>query len=253
MVWPTARRLVLAAQIAGAVGLAMAVSPGLSWIPIVELNNAMPLLGILILVGAAFATSRTLQRSATTQNDSHLPAWLLLWSGIWWMSALNIAASRITDYLPAILGSMDSRWLALYSLAIVATLIACVRCARVSHCPTCAGLPLPAGLQWALLREVCLRSCMARMRSRTLLSGLHGQLYGWAADRRCCAGILTMLPIALWNLRHDGAMDPLPYLPLLNPLDLITGFVLMLWVSTLRQLAARTALNRTAAPSWQSR
>ena len=56
--------------------------------------------------------------------------------------------------------------------------------------------------------------------------------------------VLTMLPIALWNLRHDGAMAPLPYLPLLNPLDLTTGFVLMLWVSTLRQLAARAALDQ---------
>ncbi len=56
--------------------------------------------------------------------------------------------------------------------------------------------------------------------------------------------MLTMLPIALWNLRHDGAMAPLPYLPLLNPLDLTTGFVLILWVSALRQLAARLALDQ---------
>jgi uncharacterized membrane protein len=56
--------------------------------------------------------------------------------------------------------------------------------------------------------------------------------------------MLTMLPIALWNLRHDGAMAPLPYLPLFNPLDLTTGFVLILWVSALRQLAARLALDQ---------
>lgn len=38
-------------------------------------------------------------------------------------------------------------------------------------------------------------------------------------------------------------MAPLPYLPLLNPLDLTTGFVLMLWASALRQLAGQTALH----------
>jgi hypothetical protein len=163
MVWPTARRLVLAAQIAGAVGLAMAVSPGLLWIRIVELNNAMPLLGIVILAGAAFATSRTLQQTATTQNHSHLSAWLLLWSGIWWMSALNIAASRVTNYLPAILGSVDSRWLALYVLGIAATSIACIHCAvRFSWPQLCWFAPAC----WAALAIITLRSL-------ALLYGVH--------------------------------------------------------------------------------
>ena len=50
--------------------------------------------------------------------------------------------------------------------------------------------------------------------------------------------LMAMLAV-FWNLRHDGAMAPLPYMPLLNPLDLTTGFVLMLWASALRQLAHR--------------
>lgn len=54
--------------------------------------------------------------------------------------------------------------------------------------------------------------------------------------------LMAMLVVA-WNLGHDGAMDPLPYLPLLNPLDLTTGFVLMLWASALRQLAGQAALH----------
>jgi len=346
MVWPTARGLVLAAQIAGAVGVAMAVSPGLLWIRIVELNNAMPLLGIVILAGAAFATSRTLQQTATTQNHSHLPAWLLLWSGIWWMSALNIAASRVTNFLPAILGSMDSRWLALYVLGIAATSIACVRyAARFTWpdlrwfalvCWAALGIitlhslallysmhALPDAALWIAWAVAWLGSEQAMLRwhtggsflNRTVLQLLHavrtggpwlalwptgailidGWLAtptdsalilqgGWITDaawsnylptwammlvlvgvlRRSMKGgwptapiadwyrsiaipvgiMLTMLPIALWNLRHDGAMAPLPYLPLLNPLDLTTGFVLILWVSALRQLAARLALDQ---------
>jgi uncharacterized membrane protein len=37
-----------------------------------------------------------------------------------------------------------------------------------------------------------------------------------------------------WNLRQDGAMVPLPYLPVLNPLDLTTGFVALLATSVWR-------------------
>jgi uncharacterized membrane protein len=346
MLWPTARQLVLAAQIAGAVGLAMAVSPGLLWIRIVELNDAMPLLGIVILAVAAFATSRTLQRTAPTQNGRHLPAWLLLWSCILWMSALNIAASRLTNYLPAILGSMDSLWLALYSLGIAATSISCVRYAPRLVWPHLRWFALVC---WAALAIITLRSLaqlygahalpdaalwiawavawlgseQAMLRwhtsgsflNHTVLQLLHavrtggpwlalwptGAILidrwlatpidsalilqgGWVTDAawsnylptwimmlllvslllRSMKGrwptapiadwyrsiaapvgsLLLMLPTALWNLRHDGAMAPLPYIPLLNPLDLTTGFVLMLWVSTLRQLAVRAALDQ---------
>jgi len=52
------------------------------------------------------------------------------------------------------------------------------------------------------------------------------------------AGALLVLALAaLWNLLQDGAMSPLPYLPLLNPLDLTTGFALVLCVSAARALA----------------
>jgi len=54
--------------------------------------------------------------------------------------------------------------------------------------------------------------------------------------------LLAMLAV-FWNVHHDGAMAPLPYLPLLNPLDLTTGFVLMLWAGALRQLASRATIR----------
>ena len=57
-----------------------------------------------------------------------------------------------------------------------------------------------------------------------------------------CTGLMAML-VVVWNLGHDGAMAPLPYVPLLNPLDLTTGFVLMLCASALRQLASQAALH----------
>jgi uncharacterized membrane protein len=42
------------------------------------------------------------------------------------------------------------------------------------------------------------------------------------------ASFWALLLAIYWNLRQDGGMTPLPYLPLLNPLDLTTGFVALL-------------------------
>lgn len=58
-----------------------------------------------------------------------------------------------------------------------------------------------------------------------------------------CGVALLVLLCASWNVFQDGGMAPLPYLPLLNPLDLSTGFALLLAVAALRLRArdVRTA------------
>ena len=43
---------------------------------------------------------------------------------------------------------------------------------------------------------------------------------------------------AIWNLTQNGRMEPLPYLPILNPLDLTTGFAALLAIAAYRLLAA---------------
>jgi uncharacterized membrane protein len=48
------------------------------------------------------------------------------------------------------------------------------------------------------------------------------------------AGFWASLLVLYWNLRQDGGMAPLPYLPILNPLDLTTGFVALLWADLWR-------------------
>ncbi|MBB5367219.1 MULTISPECIES: DUF2339 domain-containing protein [unclassified Janthinobacterium] len=53
------------------------------------------------------------------------------------------------------------------------------------------------------------------------------------------AAIWSLLLIATWNIFDDGAMAPLPYLPLLNPLDLSSGFAMLLALATYRLLPAR--------------
>ncbi len=47
---------------------------------------------------------------------------------------------------------------------------------------------------------------------------------------------------ALWNLFQDGSMAPLPYVPVINPLDLTTAFALMLGAWCYRMLQADAAL-----------
>jgi uncharacterized membrane protein len=49
----------------------------------------------------------------------------------------------------------------------------------------------------------------------------------------------SLLLVTVWNLTQDGAMAPLPYIPLANPLDLTSIFALLLSVSGYRLLQER--------------
>lgn len=57
----------------------------------------------------------------------------------------------------------------------------------------------------------------------------------------------AILLVLIWNLTQNGSMAPLPYLPLLNPLDLSTCFAILLGVAAYR-LAAVTDDGKVAAP-----
>jgi uncharacterized membrane protein len=57
----------------------------------------------------------------------------------------------------------------------------------------------------------------------------------------------TLLLAARWNLLYSGAMEPLPYLPLLNPLDLTTGFALLLAAAAFREHRYAAQLRLAAA------
>ena len=46
----------------------------------------------------------------------------------------------------------------------------------------------------------------------------------------------SLLLVAVWNLSQDGAMSPLPYVPLANPLDLTSIFALLLSIAAYRLL-----------------
>lgn len=61
------------------------------------------------------------------------------------------------------------------------------------------------------------------------------------------AAAWTLLVAARWNLIYNGAMEPLPYLPLLNPLDLTTGFALLLAAAAFGQHRYAAQLKLAAA------
>ncbi|MDO8066249.1 DUF2339 domain-containing protein [Janthinobacterium sp. SUN206] len=64
------------------------------------------------------------------------------------------------------------------------------------------------------------------------------------------AAAWSLLLIAAWNIFDDGAMAPLPYLPLLNPLDLSTSFAVLLAIASYRLLPA----GQMPLPAlWQAR
>jgi uncharacterized membrane protein len=48
------------------------------------------------------------------------------------------------------------------------------------------------------------------------------------------AALWAVLLAIYWNLRQNGNMSPLPYLPILNPLDITTGFIALLVIAVWR-------------------
>lgn len=64
---------------------------------------------------------------------------------------------------------------------------------------------------------------------------------------------LSLLIALNWNLTQDGSMAPLPYLPLLNPLDLSTAFVTLAALLCYRMLVADSTGRSEAARTFLSR
>lgn len=63
-------------------------------------------------------------------------------------------------------------------------------------------------------------------------------LAGWYRELLIPLGALWSLAlVVVWNFTQNGLMAPLPYLPLLNPLDLSTGFAALLAVAAWRLAA----------------
>lgn len=98
---------------------------------------------------------------------------------------------------------------------------------------------LPA---WAMMAYVAL--LIPRARSERWPTA---PIAGWYRDVLIPLGALWSVGVAvIWNFTQNGLMAPLPYLPLLNPLDLTTGYAALLAVATWRL----TAGGERRLPAW---
>lgn len=337
LAWPQAGRLALAAQLAGALALAVVVAAGWVGFGIFEPDTDAPLVGVLMIALAALATSGMLDKSPDQAGGKRMSAAMLLWGGVWWFGpAIHIGADRLTAHLPAILGPLADRWIFLYALGVAPSAAACVILSKRLVWPrlhwlsttswaTLAFLTLAAlgnlydadrllspaawlawaviwaGSEYVLLRWDASPGPILRAVHALRTAGPWLAMWpaganlidGWLADgsnadqlaaqghwaissawgsylptwgmlmvlawllKRGSAAkwptvplpdwyrsalipsgaLLILLLAAAWNLLHDGTMSPLPYVPLLNPLDLTTGFALALCVSVGRRLA----------------
>jgi uncharacterized membrane protein len=354
LAWPMAHRFGLAAQIAGALGLVVVAGVEWNWFDMIERDGAKPALGAVLIALSALASSYLTERSSAGPKFSAVDRLLLAWAAFWWFGpALNILAGRLAVPLPEALGSLYSRWVGVYALAVAVSAILCTRLAPrlrwdrlrwlgaacwgmlVLVTADCLawlyGLRLPDAalwLGWAFLwagSEYLLarQSADVWQRRPVILKALHAlrtagpwlalwptgaillsrwlggppSAYddsGWAIGsawsnyvptwsmmavlawlmRRSAAGVWPSRPLAAWyravllpcgagfllvqcacwNLVQDGSMAPLPYLPLLNPLDLTTGFALVLAVGAARLRARDVAdaprVNRILLAAW---
>ena len=188
--WPQARRLALAAQLAGAAALAAVMVAGWLWGGIAEGASGGPLLGVLMIALAALATSRMLDRSPEEPAGKRLAAAMLLWGGAWWFGpAIHIGANRLIFDLPSVLGTAQDRWI-----------LVCSRCRRVGRrMPALGAASRLAAPVWAGRDELghagpCHRGCACNplRRSRAAcpghLAGVGGALGGQRIYRAALEG-----------------------------------------------------------------
>lgn len=186
--WRVAALLAVAAQVAGAVALAMIVAA--TWLPfeMLERERGQPLLGAFLIATASFATARmgrTMpmqtgasagKRAARLEIHPRLASLFLAWASLWWFGpVLNIAAGRAVAWLPAAFGPAQARWMALYALLVAVSAAAGTRLDRRLDWPALRWLGLAP---WGMLVLVTLDAMATLYGERRLLEP--GRWLAWA-------------------------------------------------------------------------
>jgi uncharacterized membrane protein len=201
--------------------------------------------GMLALVTAACL--HTLYASHTLPEAADWLAWTILWAGgEYAILRWSEGGSEISRMPLKILHALRTAgpWLALWPAGAI----------LIDRWLAGPGEPLPAAQtdwaadpawsnylpSWAMM--LALVFLLRRSQSDRWPSAPLGDWYRTVVIPGSTV-LMAMLAV-FWNVRHDGAMSPLPYVPLLNPLDLTTGFVLMLWVNASHQLTSRSSPHR---------
>ncbi len=131
MAWPRARRLALLVQLAGALAMAVAWGHGALWGSAAGIDAHGPLLGAMMISLAALATSHMMDKAPSAFSAERLPGAMLIWGGVWWFGpVVFIAADRLVDYLPDVLGGVHSGIELLSAAGITMSAVFCLRLAR---------------------------------------------------------------------------------------------------------------------------
>ncbi|WP_287639437.1 DUF2339 domain-containing protein [Accumulibacter sp.] len=174
-----------------------------------------------------------------------LPVWIVLialWLASEWLLRDGERASWLLPAQhPKVLRSLHTLrtvgpWLILWPLVQNLVLIG-LRIDSAEQGVLLAGVGWSAAIGWsrylpAWVAMACLALLIPRARNERWPTW---PVAGWYRDVLLPLGALYSLAlVVVWNLTQDGVMAPLPYLPILNPLDLTTGFAALLAISAWR-------------------
>lgn len=174
-----------------------------------------------------------------------LPVWvalIALWLASEWLLRDGEQASwLLPDQHPKGLRALHTLrtagpWLILWPLVQNLVLIG-LRIDSAEQAALLAGVGWSAAVGWsrylpAWVAMACLALLMTRARDERWPTR---PVAGWYRDVLLPLGTLYSLAlVVVWNLTQDGVMAPLPYLPILNPLDLTTGFAALLAIAAWR-------------------
>ncbi len=168
-------------------------------------------LTVAALGAAAEYAMRFWQRQGWPLRDFWLKSWHVLRVATPWLLIWPVGGRLINRWLH---GSVDER-----TLLELAGSFASASWARY----------LPCWLMFYVIFWV-----MQRIEKNRWPVAPLGQWYRqWLVPLACGWALLL---VSIWNLSQDGSMAPLPYLPLINPLDLSTAFALWLSLRAWRDL-----------------
>ena len=199
-----------------------------------------------ILVLVTLTIVPTLYATWTLPDPGYLFGWALLWGGTEYLLTLFRARQwplgrRILCLLHAV--RMGGPWLAIWPVgAIVLADWLTASMIEQSTIAAKAGWSLSGAWSiylpaWAMM--LVLAWLMRRTGPERWPTAPLGDWYRRMAIPAATTYILVL--VASWNLLQDGGMAPLPYVPLLNPLDLSTGIALMLGVEAARAMVAEVS------------
>ncbi|MFT3850093.1 MAG: DUF2339 domain-containing protein [Propionivibrio sp.] len=203
-----------------------------------------------VWVALLFVIVRMLERLNGFSPDLPMAlAWitlLALWlAGEWLMRAGEHDGWLANEKLPTLLRTLHLQrtvgpWLLIWPFGTL-VLPNVLGAGAVAHSPPLGADSYFAALDWTRYLTAWIMMGVIAL----LLPRVHAERWPTAPISAWYRQILIPVWVAacvalvvVWNLTQNGSMRPLPYLPILNPIDLTTGFVAILALSAYRLFSA---------------